>query len=226
MGNNSLEKAETLFWLGRYSERVFTTLEIFYSYYGALPEDGPHSYVEFCKKLGIPNVYSNQEKFVQGYLYDRSNPDSVASSIDRAYDSAITVSEEIGERTLLYLERAHAVMKKCKGDCDRISQYEKVIDQFYAFWGCVDDKVEDEEHRNLMKVGRYVERLDLYMRLSVEWKRIDKEFSKLDRRIKKIKRPYGKKQLDRLEAIFRKQDNWKEDYNEALCCLNDLFLME
>ena len=36
MGIISIEKADHLFWLGRYTERVFTTLQTFFKYFGKI----------------------------------------------------------------------------------------------------------------------------------------------------------------------------------------------
>lgn len=224
MGTLSLEKAENLFWLGRYSERVFTTLEVFYDYYDQMLDGEPTSYLIFCSRLGIPNVYASQERFLQDYLYDKSNPDSVCSSMNRAFDNAIVLRDEIGSDTLGYIQMALDTMKRSKVYAERYLQHQQVLDYLYAFWGCVDDKVEDEDYRNLMKMGRCVERLDLYMRLGIDWKRMEKEYSKFIYRVGKVHRPYDQTKLDRLKEIFSKKEGWVENQDEALRCLNGLFV--
>ena len=42
---------------------------------------------------------------------------------------------------------------------------QRVADWLLAFWGSVDDRVADVERRDLLKVGKYSERLDLLIRL-------------------------------------------------------------
>ena len=46
-------------------------------------------------------------------------------------------------------------------------------DLLLAFWGSVDDRVVDVERRDLLKVGKYSERLDLMIRLNCQEYAID-----------------------------------------------------
>ena len=87
MGIISLEKANNLLWLGRYSERVYTTLRMFYQQFDKMIESSEDEYTEFCNKLNIPVIYTSNEDFVGRYLYDKENPDSVYSNLLRAYDN-------------------------------------------------------------------------------------------------------------------------------------------
>ncbi|MDD6211781.1 MAG: alpha-E domain-containing protein [Clostridiales bacterium] len=223
MGIISLEKADNLYWLGRYSERVFTTLKVFYEFYDKMLDEQEDAYLVYCQRMGIPDVYHSMKAFVQDYLYDRSNPDSVCTSINRAYDNAIVLREEIGTNTLGYIQMALDTMKESKIFAERYLQHQKVLDDLYAFWGCVDDEVEDEENRNIMKTGRYVERLDLGMRLDLEYKELDKCYRKLSSRIRRLRRPYNDARLYQLGQIMARKDKWKEEANQALFCVNTLF---
>ena len=96
MGIISLEKVNNLLWLGRYSERVYTTIRMFYIQFDKMIENDEDEYSEFCAKLNIPVIYSSNEDFVNRYLFDRENPDSVISNLLRAYDNAIVLRDEIG----------------------------------------------------------------------------------------------------------------------------------
>ena len=66
MGIISIEKADHLFWLGRYMERVYTTLDTFFSYYDRMLDLDPDAYHKFCEKLSIPDIYENREDFKIG----------------------------------------------------------------------------------------------------------------------------------------------------------------
>ncbi|MCD8010069.1 MAG: alpha-E domain-containing protein [Lachnospiraceae bacterium] len=223
MGIISLEKADNLYWLGRYSERVFTTLKVFYEYYDKMLDEDADAYKVFCRQLGLPDVYHTTERFTQDYLYDKSNPDSVSTSVNRAYDNAIVLREEIGTTALGYIQMALDTMKESKAYTERYMQHQKVMDHLYAFWGCVDDEVEDEENRNIMKTGRYVERLDLSLRLDLDYPHLDKAYRKLSNRVRRLRRPYNDARLYRLGQIMAKKENWKEEAGEALLCVNGLF---
>ena len=53
MGIVSVEKANHLYWLGRYTERVFTTLKGFISVYDNMLDSDPTAYKKYCKALEL-----------------------------------------------------------------------------------------------------------------------------------------------------------------------------
>ena len=65
MGVISLEKAQHMYWLGRYIERVFTTLQAYSIYFDRMIEEGEVLYQQFCTALGIPDVYGSQQIFLR-----------------------------------------------------------------------------------------------------------------------------------------------------------------
>ena len=58
MGIISLEKSNHLYWLGRYSERAFTTIRTFMDAYDTMLDQDPNAYKHICEKLHIPDVYA------------------------------------------------------------------------------------------------------------------------------------------------------------------------
>ena len=56
MGIVSVEKVNHLFWLGRYTERVFTTLKTFDRYFDVMLDQEPDIYQKFCRRLAIPDI--------------------------------------------------------------------------------------------------------------------------------------------------------------------------
>lgn len=85
MGIISVEQADRLFWLGRYSERVYTTLKLYSSSFDELIDGIADKYEDFCRKIDIPDVYGSKEVFLTSYPFDENNPDSVISNLMRAY---------------------------------------------------------------------------------------------------------------------------------------------
>lgn len=225
MGIISVEKAGNLYWLGRYSERVFTTLKTFYTYYDRFLDMGPDAFLDLCNKLGIENTYDDKEDFIYQYLYNREDSNSICASINRAFDNAVVVRDEIGSETLAYIQMALDTMKKSKESNERFLQHQKVLDYIFAFWGCADDMIDEEESRNIMKVGKYIERMDLYMRLSYQYPHLERTFTKLKSKLRKLNFPYHDEELEELERILNKKEDWKEDYDLALgslCSIIDI----
>ena len=92
----SIEQADRLFWLGRYSERVYTTIRLYFQSYDELIDGSSDLYGNFCRSIDIPDVYGSMEVFEEKYPFDETNPDSIMSKLTRAYDNAIELRDEIG----------------------------------------------------------------------------------------------------------------------------------
>lgn len=223
MGIISIEKADHLYWLGRYAERVLTTLREFFEVYDAMidREDANVPYGGYCERLSIPNIYTSDRDFVKRYLFDEKNPDSLIANMNRAYDNAVVLRDELSSMVLSYIQLALDVIKSSEQTDSPLFHLQPVIDDIFAFWGCADDFVVDEECRNIMKSGKYVERLDLYLRLEHPRAELEKELSKLTNRLSKIKIPVNQKKLKRVQEILGEED-WRRHYFEALDCLRGI----
>ena len=58
MGIISLEKSNHLYWLGRYSERAFTTIRTFMDAYDTMLDQDPEAYKHICN--GAYSAYSRE----------------------------------------------------------------------------------------------------------------------------------------------------------------------
>ena len=112
MGIISIKSTDNLFWLGRYVERVFTTLRVFSEYYDKMIDKDENAYVDFCNKLGIENTYSYKQEFITKYLFDENDPNSVMSNLLCAYDNAVVMRNEISSETLSYIQMAVNYMEQ------------------------------------------------------------------------------------------------------------------
>ena len=205
----SLEQADHLYWLGRYTERVYTTLNIFAKRFDALIDGAINSYEDFCKSIDIPNVYLDKADFVKNYPFDNSNPDSIISNLIRAHDNAITLRESIGSETLAYIQLAIYEMNKAEKSKSPMIEMQKVNDNLLAFYGIVDDQIDSENIRNIIKAGRRIERVDLYARLGLERKEIARQIHRLIPRLEKSGLDYD---AFKLREINRLVDEDTIDY--------------
>ncbi|WP_296877352.1 alpha-E domain-containing protein, partial [Thomasclavelia sp.] len=108
----TIEKANNLYWLGRYIERVFISITAYQDIFDRIIDGDEHAYHDYCKQLDIDDFYLNDAHFVTSYLYDRDNPDSLISNLLRAYDNAIVLREEITSATLSYIQLACNAFEK------------------------------------------------------------------------------------------------------------------
>lgn len=224
MGTISLEKSECLFWLGRYIERVYTTIQIFNDVLDKMLDQNENHYKGFCARLSIPDIYTSPEDFVDRYLFDGENPDSIYSNLARAYDNALVLRNEISSMTLSYIQMALDNMTVSRGTDAQYLLNQKTLDYILAFWGSLDDNVEGTTRRNLVKCGKYIERLDLYCRLDIPYPLVEKEFKKLSSRMSKLDIPFRQRNYERLAACIQDDVHWPEHRQEALACVDHLFL--
>ena len=224
MGIMSVEKADRLYWLGRYSERVLTSLINYLDCLDEMIDGDEYAYRNYLNRLGLTDIYGSKEAFRSHYLFDSEDPNSILNNMERAYDNAIVLKNELGTYTYGYLMMA---LNKLKTGEELLTapsfQLQKVIDHLNAFWGCMDDQTEDEECRNLIKTGKYMERMDLYLRLGYPAKALEREYSKLMNRMRKQKFGFDPEAAAVLEEIIGSGDAYRERTGEALAVLGRLF---
>jgi len=206
MGIISLEQTNRLYWLGRYSERGYTTIRLYAKCYDDMIDDIGENYADFCRMLEIPNIYKDKEDFNQRYGFDESDPNSILSNLIRAYDNAVVLREEIGSETLSYIQLAIYAINKAKISRAPLLELQNVEDNILAFWGIADDFIESETIRNIIRTGKRVERIDLYARLKLGIKELKSELRRMHTRLVSSGMHYNEACLDRLIALIEHID--------------------
>ena len=201
MGIISVENTDRLYWLGRYTERVYTTIRLFADSFDTMIDTYVNSYQDFCKSLDIPNIYTSGKNFIERYCFDDLDENSIFSNLMRAYDNCVTLREEIGSDTISYIQLAVYAMNKAKCNQAPLIELQKVMDNILAFWGIADDCIASENVRNLIKVGKRVERLDLYARLHMPRIEMKREVDRLTGRISRTCLKYNQEDLDELNRL-------------------------
>ncbi len=205
----SVEQANCLYWLGRYTERVYTTIRIYFNRFDRMIDENQDSYEQFCQMIDIPNIYSSREDFLKRYPFDPDNPDSIISNMYRAYDNGIVLREKITSEALSYIQLAVYELKKGAVSKSPLLELQKVLDFLLAFWGTIDDRIDSEHIRNIIKAGKRIERIDLYARLGLDAKEILREVHRMKPRVERSGLSYEKEKLDELEALVLEE---KIDY--------------
>ncbi len=206
MGIISVEHTDRLFWLGRYSERVYTTLRIFSDHFDTMIDLKETEYEEFCRRQEIPNIYSSVVDFARRYCFDEEDPNSIISNLTRAYDNAVVLREEIGSGTLSYIQMAVFAMNKAKESDAPLLELQYVIDNIVAFWGIVDDSIDDEQVRSIIKLGKRVERIDIYARMHMEKKEIQREVVRLNHRVERTGLKFSSKHLAHVNYLIEEDE--------------------
>lgn len=226
MGSYTLNKvAESrLFWLGRYIERVYTTIKATGKIYDATVDGEEADYAGYCNKLGIPNVYENTEDFVKKYLGDRNNPCSIISTMTYSLDNAMVERQILGTATLSYVEMAlNAVIRATESASPKL-ELQEALDDIMAFRGSCDEEVDDDICRNTIKTGASMERVDLYLRLRYPKKDQLKELNKLLNRQYKTKLSPDQAALNQLiDDVLTDKGDSDLNYPERIACIERLF---
>lgn len=197
----SCENSDRLFWLGRYSERVYSTIKFFSNRFDSMIDLKNYEYEEFCKNQDIPNIYASKEDFAERYCFSEDDPNSIYSNLMRAYDNAIVLRDEIGSDTLCYIQLAVYAMNKVRLSDSPLLALQSVTDNIVAFWGMVDDSVDESNVRSIIKLGKRIERIDNYARMKMNAKEIIRELKRLNIRIARTGLDYNTHKLNHLNYI-------------------------
>ncbi|MDD4991311.1 MAG: alpha-E domain-containing protein [Paludibacter sp.] len=175
----SSAKANRLYWLGRYAERVYLTLHMLRKHFDLMIDEDKDSYISFCTKMGIENKYTSADDFTKRYLFDCSNPESVINMLERVKDNAMMLREEIMTETLCYIELSIAHMNKPEVQNKGIEGLQRITDYMLAFWGSIDERIVNNQIRHSIKFGKYLESLDLHIRFDYQFNRVEEIFARM-----------------------------------------------
>ncbi len=206
MGIISVEQASRLYWLGRYTERVYTTIRMFFNSYDRMIDEEKESYITFCNSVDIPDIYLSQDDFLHRYPFDETNPDSIISNLNRAYDNAVVLRESISTEALSYIQLAIYEMNKAAKSSAPLFELQRVLDDILAFWGSIDDRIDSEETRNIIKAGKRIERVDLYARLGTGKEEIRREVHRMIPRVTRSGLLYDEGKLKKVSELAEQDD--------------------
>lgn len=206
MGIISIEQVDHLYWLGRYTERVYTTLNLFAKSFDMMIDADENVYKKYCESLDIPNIYESKEDFLCRYPFDSSISDSIISNLNRAYDNAIVLRETIGSDALSYIQMSIYAMNNAAKSDSPLIELQQVMDEILSFWGIVDDQIDVEQIRNIIKAGKRIERIDLYARLEIDKKKLEREIQRMIPRVLRSGIKYNESSLSSVSTLINENE--------------------
>ena len=214
-----------MFWLGRYTERVYTALHLVRKCLDAMIDENENAYVNYCEKMGVPNVYSSPEDFAVRYLYDAQNPNSLNATLRSAYDNAIELREEIMSESLSYVQLSVAQMEKCATVHPKVGELQCITDYLLAFWGSVDERVFDRPVKALLNMGKWLECMELHLRFDYPPETLSEIYAALRLWVEQLDSVYDREMLDTLDALMNEFPEHADTAHRmaVLSCLNSLF---
>lgn len=220
MDSVTITRLDNLFWMGRYIERVYQLISMYMDGYDKMIDVDDFCYMDICTALGIPNDYQSKEDFMERFAFDDTNCFSIISNSYRAYDNAMLIRDEISTKTLAYIHLAISEMERAKISSSPIYNLQQVLDHILAFWGCLDDEVDDEATRNTVKAGKRIERLDLYLRTKKPKSALEREMDRLTHRVDTTPLKYNKAAMKHVAAMI---EDDPIDYEATLEKANSIF---
>lgn len=226
MGTISIEHSDRLYWLGRYTERSFITLRSLDKLYDKMIDDR-YGYTEYLAYFGLPDTYSDSREFLRSFLYDGDNPNSAAYSLERAYDNGIVLREEISTKSLSFLQMAKDTLLRSQVKTNVRMSLLPLKDILYSFWGSVNEHIYDDEIRNIIYIGKTLERLDLYMRMKYPFPTIEKEFVRLCKNLNRVPKGtpfrYNTQYLSVLVETLGTAEDYEKYSDRAIASLVHIF---
>ncbi len=226
MSTISKEHSDRLYWLGRYTERFFTTLRALDKMFDKMIGK-THVYPEYLNYFGLADTYTDDRDFIRSFLFDMSNLNSAASCLERAYDNGIVLREEISTESLSFLQIAKDTLKKAENNGSIRLSLLPIEDIIYSFWGSVNEHIFDDEIRNIIYIGKTVERLDLYMRMKYPYEKVKLEYVRLLKNLRRVPKGtpyrYNTAQLSVIEETLGTREDYERGTGGAIDSLGHLF---
>lgn len=182
MGAISLNKADNLYWLGRYAERALVLSDYLYRAYdrGIGPgneDEGQSAVSEFCQRLGIQTKFASRADFLRHFFLEQETPYSMAWSVKKAYENGFVLRDLLTNEVFAYLRMGMNTIESLRNP--DFFEIKDVIDYLYAFWGSLDEWV-PADGASIARWGRLSERMEILYRFA-ERERIKDLGDKLQR---------------------------------------------
>lgn len=169
-------KANRLFWLGRYAERGYLFLHLMRKAYDEVldvPVGETPVYSDFLKRLDVFVEGSMDTSYqIMNQLYNPNTVSSLRSIIEYMMDNAIVLRTEILTESFSYIEICRDLIRaKSISHDTNITNLQPITDALLSFWGSIDERVYGKT-RTLLMLGKMVEHMDMNIRFDYKYYRI------------------------------------------------------
>lgn len=176
------EKENSLYWLGRYMEKVYLQIHNLCRCQELLDEGKPQDYTKYYELIGSSIKYHDKAEARSGLMYDSRNTESVITSIIKASEYAAKLEDELVSYNKYYIQQTLDLMTRNAnvGKDPHMEDLQQAADLALAFWGSVDERIYDQELRSLLFVGKIVEHIVMCIKMQYKYYRIEEAFVRLE----------------------------------------------
>lgn len=97
-------------------------------------------------------------------------------------------------------------MNDAKKSIAPLLELQKTRDNIVAFWGMVDDSVDEEHVRSIIKFGKRVERIDIFARMHMSTEELRRQVARLNSRIVLTGLSYNKRGLAHINYLVEEEE--------------------
>lgn len=169
----------SLYWAGRYLLRSEVIGRKTLWQMDAIIDSTIEKQEDFFRKLEIELDYENAEEFLDEAVFGE-HPSSIYNSLRTAKENAMMVRDLIHDDLFLYANRAYLACEKRKNGGITPFELEEILEHLLAFWGLLELPLVPNKSNHLISFGRYVERVDLMVRLFEDRSLIEYDLARLD----------------------------------------------
>lgn len=185
----TVNTARQLYWKGRYLQRAQTMLkELVIGYDNVIDRDIDYGRYHYAK-LDIEIDYGNAHDFLRQGVYG-NHGSSIASMIAMARENAIETRNLLDERGFARLNLIHSRIVSEYGNVVTPSMLEDFIDDISFILGIFSSELGRTNAYNFVRLGQYVERFDLILRLYGGFDYVNSELDAMNTLAKRLNRNY------------------------------------
>ena len=215
-------KANHLYWLGRYAERVSAQMHFLRHHYDLCLDEGHEDAIhDCCTKLNLPTCSLDRDAFLDEHLFGTQSG-SLRHTLNCLNDNSIVLREELTTNTIAYVNLCVATLNHSDHKKDlNINSLQPISDYILAFWGSVLQNVTNGATLDMLFIGKRIEFIDMYSRFGEKHSRLAAEWRNMDRRLDRQSFLVNKDARMALREIFFEHDRIP-DQNAMLAALNSL----
>lgn len=185
----TVNAARQLYWKGRYLQRAQTMLkELVIGYDNVIDRDIDYGRYHYAK-LDIEIDYGNAHDFLHQGVYG-NHGSSIATMIMMARENAIETRHLLNERGFARLNLIHNHIVSASKKVLTPSMLEDFIDDLSFILGIFSSELGRTKAYNFVRLGQYVERFDLILRLYGGFDYVNSELDAMNTIAKRLNRNY------------------------------------